>query len=136
ASARAPARIPRRACTKRSARQGKASCALPSRTSTPRTRAIPRSAPCATGPAHEEGTAMLRKTEPRVVATFRTPPAATQTEQAARAQAVPGRLIPVPRAITARCGLAWSAPPEAEEALRALFDRIGVTPQGIYHLTI
>ena len=79
---------------------------------------------------------MLRKKEPRVVATFHTTTAAMQTEQAARAQAVPGRLIPVPRAITAGCGLAWSVPPEAEEALRALFDRIGVTPQGIYHLTI
>ena len=79
---------------------------------------------------------MLRKKEPRVVATFRTTTAAMQTEQAARSQAVPGRLIPVPRELTAGCGLAWSAPPEAEDALRALFDRIGVAPQDIHHLTI
>lgn len=32
---------------------------------------------------------------------------------------LPGRLIPVPREITAGCGLAWKAPPEAETALRA-----------------
>ena len=79
---------------------------------------------------------MLRQKSPRVVATFRTTTAAMKTEQAAREQQVPGRLIPVPREITAGCGLAWSAPPEAEDALRALFARIGVAPQGLHHLTI
>lgn len=30
---------------------------------------------------------------------------------------LPGRLIPVPREITASCGLAWKAAPEEEELL-------------------
>lgn len=79
---------------------------------------------------------MLRKKSPRVVVTFHTTTAAMKTEQAAREHDVPGRLIPVPREITAGCGLAWSAPIEAEEALRALLSDIGVTAQDFHHLTI
>jgi hypothetical protein len=30
---------------------------------------------------------------------------------------LPGRLIPIPREITAGCGLAWKAPPEEKERL-------------------
>ncbi len=79
---------------------------------------------------------MLRKKSPRVVVTFHTTTAAMKTEQAARAHDVPGRLIPVPREITAGCGLAWSAPIEAEDALRTLLSDIGVTAQDFHHLTI
>lgn len=79
---------------------------------------------------------MLRKKSPRVVVTFHTTTAAMKTEQAARAHDVPGRLIPVPREITAGCGLAWSAPTEAEDALRTLLSDIGVTAQNFHHLTI
>lgn len=79
---------------------------------------------------------MLRKKSPRVVVTFHTTTAAMKTEQAARDKDIPGRLIPVPREITAGCGLAWSAPPEAEDALRTLLSGIGVTAQDFHHLTI
>lgn len=79
---------------------------------------------------------MLRKKSPRVVVTFHTTTAAMKTEQAARDKDVPGRLIPVPREITAGCGLAWSAPPEAEDALRTLLAAIGVNAQDFHHLTI
>lgn len=79
---------------------------------------------------------MLRKKSPRVVVTFHTMTAAMKTEQAARAQDIPGRLIPVPREITAGCGLAWSAPPEAEDAMRTLLAGIGVDAQDFHHLTI
>lgn len=79
---------------------------------------------------------MLRKKSPRVVVTFHTTTAAMKTEQAARAYDVPGRLIPVPREITAGCGLAWSAPIEAEDSLRTLLSDIGVIAQDFHHLTI
>lgn len=79
---------------------------------------------------------MLRKKSPRVVVTFHTTTAAMKTEQAAREHDVPGRLIPVPREITAGCGLAWSAPTEAEDALHTLLSDIGVTAQDFHHLTI
>ena len=38
--------------------------------------------------------------------------AAMQMEQYARAHGLPGRMIPVPREITAGCGLSWKAAPE------------------------
>ena len=79
---------------------------------------------------------MLRKKSPSHTSRFHTTTAAMKTEQAARAHDVPGRLIPVPREITAGCGLAWSAPTEAEEALRALLSDIGVIAQDFHHLTI
>ena len=79
---------------------------------------------------------MLRKKSPRVVVTFHTTTAAMKTEQAARAHDVPGRLIPVPREITAGCGLAWSAPIEAEDSLRTLLSDICVIAQDFHHLTI
>ena len=78
----------------------------------------------------------MRKKELKLVVTFHTTADAMAMEKACREQDAPGRLIPVPRVISAGCGLAWSAPPEAEDALRALFDRIGVAPQDIHHLTI
>ena len=36
---------------------------------------------------------------------------------------LPGRIIPVPREITAGCGLAWKAPPEDEETLLLALDK-------------
>lgn len=40
---------------------------------------------------------------------------------------LPGRLIPVPREITAGCGLAWKAPPEAEDTLWAALAESGIS---------
>lgn len=79
---------------------------------------------------------MLRPRSLRIVVTFETTTAAMQTEQAAHAHGVPGRLIPVPREITAGCGLAWSAPPEAENALRTLIVSSAIPIQDIHHLMI
>lgn len=56
--------------------------------------------------------------EERVIVTFAGTAHAMHMEQLAKASGIPGRMIPVPRQITAGCGLAWSAPPEAEETIR------------------
>ena len=47
-----------------------------------------------------------------------------------------GRLIPLPRAISAGCGLAWSAPPEDEEGLRRLLLEAGIEAQHVRKLEI
>lgn len=44
---------------------------------------------------------------PCVVLTFSTTTAAMSMEKKCGEQKIPGRLIPVPREITAGCGLAW-----------------------------
>lgn len=59
---------------------------------------------------------MLRK-QLRLVVTFPSTVAAMEMEGYCLESAIPGRLIPTPRQITADCGLAWSAPPEAEVAV-------------------
>ena len=57
-----------------------------------------------------------------LVVTFHTTAAAMAMETLCKAQSVPGRLIPTPRELTADCGMAWCAPLDAEETLRALAD--------------
>lgn len=79
---------------------------------------------------------MLRKKEARIVVTFHTTTAAMQTEELAHKMELPGRLIPVPREITAGCGLAWSAPPETREVLQKLLTPTVIAVQDIYELII
>lgn len=73
---------------------------------------------------------MIKK-EIKLVITFHTTTAAMAMEQACKAANADGRLIPVPRAISAGCGLAWCAKLESEENLRALMLEKGITPQEV-----
>ena len=65
----------------------------------------------------------MRKKEERFVVTFATTTGAMAMERACQAAGLPGRLIPVPRSITAGCGMCWSAPPSARADLEALVIR-------------
>ena len=56
----------------------------------------------------------------KLVVTFHTTAAAMAMEALCKAQNLPGRLIPTPRELTADCGMAWCAPLDAGETLRAL----------------
>lgn len=73
---------------------------------------------------------MIKK-EMKLVITFHTTTAAMAMEQACKAANADGRLIPVPRAISAGCGLAWCAKLESEEDLRTLMQEKGITPQEV-----
>lgn len=79
---------------------------------------------------------MLRNQQPRIVVTFHTTMAAMQTEHTAQMYQMAGRLIPLPREISAGCGLAWSAPPQTEKALREMLIAQNISFEDIYHLTI
>lgn len=59
----------------------------------------------------------MREKQLRLVVTFSTATAAMEMERYCLAKGISGRLIPTPRQITADCGLAWSAPPDAEPAV-------------------
>lgn len=63
---------------------------------------------------------MRREKKLRLVVTFHTTAAALKTERTAKDAGLEGRLIPVPRELSAGCGLAWSAPPETGPRLLAL----------------
>ena len=46
---------------------------------------------------------------------------------------LPGRIIPVPREITADCGLGWRTAPENRERTESLFQSLSLETDG-YHI--
>ena len=78
---------------------------------------------------------MREKTE-KCVVTFRTTTGAMAMERLCREQGVPGRLIPVPRSVTAGCGMCWAAPREAREAVEDLVVKEHLDVDGIYAIIL
>ena len=68
---------------------------------------------------------MLKK-KPTLIITFATTTQAMAMERFCLQQNLPGRLIPVPREITAGCGLSWKAQPEEKERLIAALAEAGM----------
>lgn len=65
----------------------------------------------------------MRAKEQRLVVTFHTTAEAMAAEKEFKRNQIPGRLIPVPRQISAGCGLAWSAPAAEAEAVEECMTR-------------
>ena len=65
---------------------------------------------------------MRRARKPSLILSFSTTASALQAEQHLTAQGCPGRLIPLPREISAGCGLAWRMTPEDWEHWNSLLD--------------
>ncbi|MBQ2738632.1 MAG: DUF3343 domain-containing protein [Oscillibacter sp.] len=78
----------------------------------------------------------MREKIPRLIITFPTTTAAMAMETFCRGRQLPGRLIPVPRSITAGCGVCWAAPVEAREELEETVMEHHITISGIYHVLI
>ena len=68
---------------------------------------------------------MLKK-KPTLIITFATTTQAMAREKFCAQQGLPGRLIPVPREITAGCGLSWKAAPEDKEKLITALTEAGM----------
>ncbi len=79
---------------------------------------------------------MARVKSEKVIVTFPTTTQAMKMEKAARACGAPGRLIPVPREISAGCGMAWSAEAESKEAIKRLIADAGIEAEGIFVLMV
>ena len=62
--------------------------------------------------------------EKRLIITFRCTTDAIAMEKSCKATGAPGRLIPVPREITAGCGLSFSAPIEEKEQIYKLIQQL------------
>lgn len=62
----------------------------------------------------------MRKKELRIIVTFHTTTSAMGFESYAHKKEIQGRLIPVPKEITAGCGLSFSAPVSVEDQVRGL----------------
>ena len=68
----------------------------------------------------------MRKKEQTLIITFHTTADAIALEKACKEAGRPGRMIPVPRELSAGCGLAWSAKPEEAEGLQAFLKEKGI----------
>lgn len=78
---------------------------------------------------------MIKKTE-KLVITFYTTTDAMAMERVCKEAGANGRLIPVPRTISAGCGLAWCAAPDSERDLTARMQENGIVHQGIHRCLI
>ena len=65
----------------------------------------------------------MREKKDTLVVTFKTTTQAMAAEKFCQQNGLPGRIIPVPREITAGCGLSWKADPEQKDALEAALAR-------------
>ena len=74
----------------------------------------------------------MRKKELKLVVTFHTTADAMAMEKACREIGVPGRLIPVPREISAGCGLAWCAQLTEREHLAAVMAEHGIEQEALH----
>ena len=78
----------------------------------------------------------MRSKEPRLVISFHTTAEAMAMEKRCREAGVPGRLIPLPRASSAGCGMCWSAPADSREAVEELLMASGLLVDGLYDMLL
>lgn len=79
---------------------------------------------------------MARVRTPALILSFAKTTDAMAVENYCTAHDLPGRLIPVPREITAGCGLSWKASPEDQEVLTKALKEAGLTWSGLYLLEV
>ena len=78
---------------------------------------------------------MLKK-ELHLIITFRDTVMAIRMEKAMKEAGLPGRIIPLPSAISAGCGLCLMAPLEAREALQQEMEKQEITWELITELML
>ena len=78
----------------------------------------------------------MREKTPRVVITFHTTAEAMATEKLCQKNGLDGKLISAPRALSADCGIAWSAPSTLRETLEKLLADNAVEYDGIHELLL
>ena len=78
----------------------------------------------------------MRKKVMKLVVTFHTTSDAMAMEKFCKERSVPGRLIPVPRAISAGCGLSWCAPLDQRDALKEIMDSVGLKEEEMHECMV
>lgn len=73
----------------------------------------------------------MRKKELKLVVTFHTTADAMAMEKVCGEKKVPGRLIPVPRSISAGCGLSWCAPLDAREHILEVMKETSIEEEAL-----
>ena len=78
----------------------------------------------------------MRVKKPTLVVTFPTTTAAITMERLCGQLGLPGRLIPVPRSISASCGMAWRAPEDARTTLEEMVKEHALPVEGWYYVML
>lgn len=78
----------------------------------------------------------MRSKTLKLLVTFHTTANAMAAEQTCQAAGIPGRLIPVPRSITADCGMAWCCETSQRSQTAAVLQAAGIEPAGYYELMV
>lgn len=78
----------------------------------------------------------MRKKELKLVVTFHTTADAMAMEKACKEHNVPGRIIPVPRAISAGCGLAWCAELNEKEQIADIMKQVGIQEEDMHECLV
>lgn len=78
----------------------------------------------------------MRKKELKLVITFHTTSDAMAMEKMCKANDVPGRIIPVPREVSAGCGLAWCAALEEREQIAEMMKQTGIEEEAMHECMV
>lgn len=78
----------------------------------------------------------MRQKELKLVVTFHTTADAMAMEKACKEHGVPGRIIPVPRVISAGCGLAWCADLTDREAIANMMKQAGIQEEDMHECMV
>ena len=78
----------------------------------------------------------MRKKELKLIVTFHTTADAMAMEKACKEKEIRGRLIPVPRAISAGCGLSWCTELEDREHIKAMMQSVGIEEEDIHECMV
>ena len=78
----------------------------------------------------------MRPKELRIVVTFETTTAAMAFESEAKKRQIGGRLIPVPRAISAGCGLSWCADLTDREQILDVMKDVGIEQEDVHECLV
>ncbi|MCI8560496.1 MAG: DUF3343 domain-containing protein [Dorea sp.] len=78
----------------------------------------------------------MKKKELKLVVTFHTTADAMAMEKVCKEKSVPGRIIPVPRAISAGCGLSWCAEISDREEIVAMMKTAGIEEEEIHECMV
>lgn len=78
----------------------------------------------------------MRKKELKLVVTFHTTADAMAMEKACKEQNAPGRIIPVPRAVSAGCGLSWCADLSDKERIAEVMQSVGIQEEEMHECMV
>lgn len=78
----------------------------------------------------------MRKKEIKFVVSFHTTADAMATEKGCKDLGIVGRLIPVPRQISAGCGIAWCSPMEEKDKVSAALEQLGIEAEDMVECEI